>query len=108
MRLNFFLIITVQKWTGQWNRSSGQLFSANSSNVAPNVGGNSNESSGNAGPGYFNRNTVGNSNTNIGARLKFTSINPNSLSIRPHPLVEYKNESGPSNGQEAVKKSANR
>lgn len=58
------------------------------SNPVPNVGGNSdNASNGNAGPSYVNRNTVSNSNSNIGARLYFPSHK--SISIWPDPLVEY-------------------
>ena len=48
-----------------------QYLSADSSYVAPSVGGYSNESSGLAGPGYFYRHAVGYSNAYIGARLAF-------------------------------------
>ncbi len=48
-----------------------QYLPASSSSVAPSVGGDSDESSGTAGPAYFFRNTVDNSNNNRGARLAF-------------------------------------
>lgn len=48
-----------------------QYLSADSSGVAPGVGGYSYESSGAAGPGYFYRYSVSNSNAYIGARLAF-------------------------------------
>ena len=57
------------------------------SNPVPNVGGNSdNASNGNAGPSYLNRNSLTNSNSNIGARLYFPS--QKSISIWPDPLVK--------------------
>ncbi len=48
-----------------------QYLSANSSSVAPFVGGSSNDSSGTAGPAYFDRSSVGSSTAHIGARLAF-------------------------------------